>query len=123
MVVVLQPRPPPVGEFPAPEAIDDVLTENDCPKAHQKGMYPDPGFAGERSGAVARRGSYAVRLKLRAVAYTRAFYSDCIPVGNNGAGKVLGSDRKRIISWVREEDNMEGMLKTQTQAELGRAKS
>lgn len=103
------------------EAIDEMLAANDPPGPHNKRKYPDPGFDVERSGGQGKRGSYTIRFKLKAAAFTRAICPDGQPVGNNGAAKVLKVDRKRIISWVREEEEMKG--KVDANPAVGRAKS
>ena len=50
---------------------------------------------------------------MRAVEFTRAVCEDGNPVGKTGAGRVriLGVDRKRIISWVQDEDKIETLVK------------
>ena len=57
-----------------------------------------PGFEVKRFGRVGERGSYTLRFKLRAIEFTRAVCESGNPVGKTGAGRVLGVDRKRIIS-------------------------
>ena len=88
----------------AGEAIDEMLAANYPPKLHKKRKYPEPNFAIERFRAVGRKGSYPTRFKLKAVAFTRVLCVDGQPVGNAGAAKVLGVDRKRIIVWLRDEE-------------------
>ena len=80
---------PPADPLAAGEAIDEVLTENDSPKAYRKRKYP--GFTVERSGVVGGRGSYTVRFKLRVVAYTRALCSD---------GIWEAMEREKFSGWI-----------------------
>ena len=70
--------------------MDEMLAANDPPKLHKKSKYPEPDFAIERSGAVGGKGSYPIRFKLKAVAFTRVFCADDQPVGNAGAAKFSG---------------------------------
>ena len=102
----------PADPLAAGEAIDELLAVNDAhPEYHAKRKYPDPGFEVERFGRVGGRGSYTLRFKPRAVEFTRAVCEDGNPVGKTGAGRVLGVDRKRIISWVQDEDKTKALVK------------
>lgn len=49
---------------------------------------------------------------MKAAAFTRAVCPDGKPVGNNGAARGLGVDRRRVIDWVSEEENMTGKMKS-----------
>ena len=98
-----------------------MLVANDLPGAHQTRKYREPDFPVERSRAVAGKGSYTLRFQLRAEKFTRALCPDGKPVGNNGAGKVLKVDRKRIITWVDEEQKIRGMIKSKPPLSKARA--
>ena len=101
------------------EAIDEMLAAND-PPTQKKRKYPEPDFPIERSGAVGGKGSYTVRFKLKAVAFTRVVCSDGGRVGNNGAAKVLKVDRRRIIEWVEKEESLNA--KVSANPKLSKAK-
>eukprot|EP00903_Cladosiphon_okamuranus_P022567 g20762.t1 len=90
------------------EAIDEMLAANDPVKnSNGKRAYPEPKFPIARSGAVGGKGSYPIRFKLNAAAYTREICPcDGQRVGNNGAAKVLGVPRKRIIDWLKQEEQL-----------------
>ena len=104
----------PADPLAAGEAIDELLAVNDAhSEYHAKRKYPDPGFEVERFGRIGGRGSYTLRFKLRAVEFTRAVCEDGDPVGKTGAGRVLGVDRKRTISWVQDEDKIKALVKLQ----------
>ena len=94
----------------AGEAIDEMLSVNDPPRLHKKRRYPEPNFAIERSGAVGGKGSYPIRFKLKAAAFTRVLGADSQPVGNAGAANVKGVDRKRIIMWLRDEEKLKSKI-------------
>ena len=94
----------------AGETIDEMLAANDTPKIHKKRKYPEPDFAIERSGAVGGKGSYPIRFKLKAAAFTRVLCADSRLVGDDGAAKVLGVDRKRIIMWLRDEEKLKSKI-------------
>ena len=105
---------PPADTLAAGEAIDELLAVSDAhPKYHAKHKCLDPGFEVERFGRAGGRGSYTLRFKLRAVEFTRAVCEGGNPVGKTGAGRVLGVDRKRIISWIQDEDKIETLVKLQ----------
>ncbi|CAB1102966.1 unnamed protein product [Ectocarpus sp. CCAP 1310/34] len=104
----------------AGEAIDEMLAANDpTPSHHKKRKYPESDFAKERTGG--KKGSYPMRFKLKAVAFTRVLCEDGQPVGNSGAAKVLAVDRRRIITWVGEEATMKNLVKEKPK--LSKAKS
>ncbi|CAB1120969.1 unnamed protein product [Ectocarpus sp. CCAP 1310/34] len=90
------------------EAIDEMLAANDPVKnSNGKHAYREPNFPIEWSGAVGGKGSYPVRFKLNAAAYTREICPcDGQAVGNNGAAKVLQVARKRIIEWLKQEEQL-----------------
>ncbi|CAB1098050.1 unnamed protein product [Ectocarpus sp. CCAP 1310/34] len=82
-----------------------MLAANDLtPSHHKKRIYPEPDFVNERTGG--KKGSYPMRFKLKAAAFTRVLCEDGQPLGNSGAAKLLGVDRRRIITWVGEEATM-----------------
>ena len=87
-----------------------MLAANDPPKFHKKRKYPEPDFAIERFGAVRGKGSYPIRFKLKAAAFTRVLCTDGQPVGNAGAAKVLRVDRKRITMWLRDEEKLKSNI-------------
>ena len=103
--------PLPADPLAAGGAIDELLATNDCPNSCKKCQYPEPGFAVERSGPVGGQGSYTNSFKAKAAAFTRVLCADGNQVGNTGAAKVLGVNEKRIISWVKEENKLRGLLK------------
>jgi len=105
----------------AGEAIDEMLAANDSHERSNKRKYPEPDFAVERSGSRGGRGSYTNAFKLKAAAFTRVRCADGNPVGNNGAAKVLGIAKKRIITWVKEEAKLKGLI--EATPKLSRAKS
>lgn len=111
----------PADQWAAEEVIDETLAEDDRPLAHRKRKYPEPGFPIERSEARGGRGSYTVGFKLNAAAFTRVLCPDGKPVGNAGAAKVLGVDRRRIVAWVNEEENIKCKIKSKPS--LSKAKS
>ena len=86
------------------------MRANDPPKLHKKRKYTELDFAIERSRAVGGNGSYPIRFKLKAAAFTRVLCADGQPVGNAGAAKVLGVDRKRIIMWLRDEEKLKSKI-------------
>ena len=113
--------PLPADPLPAGETIDELQAANDGPNPSKKRQYPEPGFAVERSGPLRGRGSYTNSFKVKAAGFTRVLCADGNPVGNSGAAKIFGVDRKRIISWVKEEDNLKGLL--EKNPKLSKAKS
>eukprot|EP00903_Cladosiphon_okamuranus_P014547 g13494.t1 len=90
------------------DAIDEMLAANDPVKnSNSKRAYPEPNFPIERSGAVGGKGSYTNRFKLNAAACTREICPcDGQCVRNNSAGKVLGVTQKRIIEWLKQEEQL-----------------
>ena len=100
----------PADPLAAGEAIDELLAANGGPEHAKKRKYPDPGFAVERFGPTESRGSYTNRFKVKAAAFTKVLCTDGKPVGNHGAAKVLGVDKKRIVTWVKEEEKLKGMI-------------
>ena len=100
----------PADPLAAGEAIDELLAANGGPEHAKKRKYPDPGFAVERFGPTESRGSYTNGFKVKAAAFTKVLCTDGKPVGNHGAAKVLGVDKKRIVTWVKEEEKIKGMI-------------
>ncbi|CAB1107081.1 unnamed protein product [Ectocarpus sp. CCAP 1310/34] len=62
-----------------------------------------------------------MRFKLTAAEFTRVLCEDGQPVGNSGAAKVLGVDRRRVITWIGEEATMKKLVKEKPK--LSKAKS
>ena len=48
---------------------------------------------------------------MKAAGFTRVLCEDGKPVGNHGAAKVLGVNKRRIIEWVQEEEKLKGKMK------------
>ena len=93
------------------EAVDELMAANEDHQHLQKRKYPEPGFALQRSGPAGGRGSYSIGDKVKAAGFTRVLCEDGKPVGNHGAAKVLGVNKRRIIEWVQEEEKLKGKMK------------
>ncbi|CAB1121067.1 unnamed protein product [Ectocarpus sp. CCAP 1310/34] len=84
-----------------------LAADDPVKNSNGKRAYPEPNFPIERSGAVREKGSYPIGFKLNAAAYTREICPcDGQPVGNNSAAKVLQVPRKRIIEWLKQEEQL-----------------
>ena len=52
---------------------------------------------------------YLIMFQQRAEPFTRSLCTDRTSVGNARAANVIGVDRKLIITWVNEEENVKGL--------------
>ena len=59
--------------------------------------------------------SYSIGDKVKAAGFTRVLCEDGKPVGNHGAAKVLGVNKRRIIEWGREEEKLKGKMNAKPQ--------
>eukprot|EP00903_Cladosiphon_okamuranus_P019191 g17651.t1 len=92
------------------EAID-AAANDPVKNSNGKRAYPEPNIPIERSGAAGGKGSYTNRFKLNAAACTREICPcDGQRVGNNGAAKVLGVPQKRIIDWLKQEEQLREVI-------------
>ena len=105
----------------AGEAIDELLAANDDHESSQKRKYPEPGFAVERSWTAGWRESSTIAFKLKVAAFTRVRCADGSSDETDGAARVLGAAKMRIIAWVKADAKLKGLV--ETTPKVSRAKS